>query len=421
MITYSKQIKIGIILIAALVFTAASNLSDSSPQLMADSSPFVQAESPAMFSPNSTADSVVFQNDSTFTIEGVQDELSKDGEWIKVTEAEIDPNGVTESEGFDDEINREWVWRPNNMEPDWNPYTYGYWEYTNCGWMWVSYYSWGWRTSHYGRWWWSEYYGWVWSPGYVWAPAWVVWMYNDGYCGWYPISPRIRYHRHYGYRCHKMRYHTRKWRFCRKKDFADPLHPPVLVIDPGQNPVIITTSTYDGNLKVSRAGIKNHGPNIKDIENATGKKFEPVNVTKYNNIKIIEDKRDPNIKIKKTDDNSSIKNDKRDDNNSNKRYDPPPTDNNDKRSDDKSNEKKYEQPDKKKETYTPPTKKNDDNRKYDKPKDTYTPPPNNGNDNNDNNPGRKDNQPPPPPPPKNDDGNKRDDGNKQDDGNKKGR
>ncbi len=389
--TKPKIIKQGIILMAVFFIAAVSNLSYSNP-------PFYQS-----------SDSVVFQNDSTFTIEGVQDELSKDGEWIKVTEAEIDPNGVTESEGFDDEINREWVWRPNNMDPDWNPYTYGYWEYTNCGWMWVSYYSWGWRTSHYGRWWWSEYYGWVWSPGYVWAPAWVVWMFNDGYCGWYPISPRVRYHRHYGYRCHRMRYHVKRWRFCKKKDLADPLHPPVLVVDPGQNPVIVTTSTYDGNLKVTRTGIKNDGPNIKDIENATGKKFEPVNVTKFNNIKIIEDKRDPNTKIKKTDDNSSIKNDKR--------YDPPPpNDNNDKRSDEKTNEKK--QPDKKKETYTPPTKKNDDNRKFDKPKDTYTPPP--SNDNHDNS-GRKDNPPPPPPPPKNDDSNKSDDGNKQDDGNKKGR
>lgn len=406
MITDSKNINVGIILMAVIAFAALSNLSFSSP-----------------ISTGTTADSVVFQNDSTFTIEGVQEELSKDGEWIKVTEAEVDPNGVTESEGFDDEINREWVWRPKNMEPDWNPYTYGYWEFTNCGWMWVSYYSWGWRTSHYGRWWWSEYYGWVWSPGYVWAPAWVVWMYNDGYCGWYPISPRIRYHHHYGYRCHRMRYHVKHWRFCHKRDFADPLHPPVLVVDPGQNPVIVSTSQFSGRVKVTKTGINTEGPEVKDIENATGKTFDQKNVTKFNNIKIIEDKQGPNSRVKKTDDNnSSIRTDKQDGNGNNRngngtdRNDKytPPTDNNDKQNDKKNNDRKVED---KKDTYTPPPYKNDDKKKYDKPKDTYTPP----NDSHDNNSGRKDNPPPPPPPPKNDDSKKNNDGNNHDDDSKKGK
>lgn len=123
-----------------------------------------------------TSDSIIFQNDSTFTIEGVQNELQQDGEWIKVTKAEIDPEGVTDNGGgFDDEINTDYVWRPRNMEPGWTPYSNGYWSYTDCGWMWTSYYSWGWRPYHYGRWWWSDYYGWVWSPGFIWAP--------DGLCG----------------------------------------------------------------------------------------------------------------------------------------------------------------------------------------------------------------------------------------------
>src|SRR5262245_9806326 len=31
-----------------------------------------------------------------------------------------------------------WVWSPNNVAPDWRPYTDGSWAYTDCGWTWVS-------------------------------------------------------------------------------------------------------------------------------------------------------------------------------------------------------------------------------------------------------------------------------------------
>src|SRR5690242_5527597 len=55
------------------------------------------------------ADSLIYENDSTFTIEGMHSELQNDGEWIKVSPAEVDPDGVTDgSGGFDNEINTDY-------------------------------------------------------------------------------------------------------------------------------------------------------------------------------------------------------------------------------------------------------------------------------------------------------------------------
>lgn len=240
-----------------------------------------------------SADSIVYQNDSVFTIEGVKEELKTDGEWIKVNKSEIDPGAVAdESGGFDPEINIDYVWRPTNMEEGWSPYTNGYWNYCNNGWMWVSYYNWGWRTCHYGRWWWSAYYGWVWSPGFVFAPAWVVWMYNDGYCGWYPISPRVRCYNDYNYRCHTMRYKTRCWTFVEKRKFADPITPRVPIVDPFKNPDVTKTPTYDVDPNITKTGVNNNGPKVKTIEDATGKRIAVNDVGMYNNVDKYVDTRD---------------------------------------------------------------------------------------------------------------------------------
>ncbi len=336
----------------------------------------------------SAEDSIVFQNDSVFTIEGVKEELQKDGEWIKVTKAEIDPEGVTDGGDFDNGINTEYVWRPYNMEPGWSPYTNGHWRYTRCGWMWVSHYHWGWRPYHYGRWWWSDYYGWVWSPGFIFAPAWVVWIINDGYCGWYPISPRVRWHHHHGWRCHKMRYRTRHWTFCEKKRFADPLITPGVIVDPMHNPSIIKTGTYTGNVNIVNDQVVNEGPSVVEIENVTGTKQVNEDVSKYNNTNRVKEimgtgdngQKDPRLNDGNVDNGRKTES-----------YSPP----NDK------NDNGW------KETYTPPNDKNDNGSK-----EKYTPP----KDNSDN--GRKDTYTPPPKieekkesykqPPKNDNGTKKD-------------
>lgn len=134
-------------------------------------------------------------------------------------------------------------------------------------------------------------------------PAWVVWMYNDDYCGWYPISPRIRCHHHWGWRCHGMRYKTRCWTFVKKKDFQTPITHQV-AIDPGVNPTIIKTTKYDGVLTATNVGVKGSGPGVKEIETSTGIVVTKDDVTKYGT-KNIEVKSDDNNK--KKDDVNSVR------------------------------------------------------------------------------------------------------------------
>ncbi len=82
------------------------------------------------------------------------------------------------------------IWRPypQVVGPDYSPYSYGRWAYTDLGWTWVSGYDWGWAPFHYGNWVYTDGF-WGWVPGRVWAPAWVSWRYGGGYVGWAPVAP----------------------------------------------------------------------------------------------------------------------------------------------------------------------------------------------------------------------------------------
>jgi uncharacterized protein DUF6600 len=84
-----------------------------------------------------------------------------------------------------------WVWSPTSVTTGWRPYTVGYWAYTDFGWTWVSDDPWGWAPYHYGRWDYDD--GWFWVPGDTWAPAWVSWRYGDGWAGWAPLPPDVRW------------------------------------------------------------------------------------------------------------------------------------------------------------------------------------------------------------------------------------
>ena len=89
-----------------------------------------------------------------------------------------------------------WCWQPtvSVVDTSWQPYCdNGRWMYTDSGWYWNSYYSWGWAPFHYGRWHRHQHHGWVWYPGTVWGPAWVTWRYYNGYCGWAPLPPACGY------------------------------------------------------------------------------------------------------------------------------------------------------------------------------------------------------------------------------------
>ena len=84
-------------------------------------------------------------------------------------------------------------WQPDVVvrDPNWRPYSDGYWAYTDYGWTWISYEDFGWATYHYGRWANLADYGWVWFPGedLDWGPAWVSWRTGGDYIGWAPLPP----------------------------------------------------------------------------------------------------------------------------------------------------------------------------------------------------------------------------------------
>lgn len=91
-----------------------------------------------------------------------------------------------------------WMWRPR-VALGWTPYSHGRWYWTPVGWNWVSYEPWGWYPSHYGSWYFDAGFGWVWGWDRVWGPAWVHWIWSDGYVGW---CPRGYYDWWYYHNCH---------------------------------------------------------------------------------------------------------------------------------------------------------------------------------------------------------------------------
>ncbi len=91
------------------------------------------------------------------------------------------------------------VWKPRIYDISWAPYRVGEWIWTDRGWYWYSYESFGEIVYHYGRWFFDDYYGWVWIPDYEWAPAWVEWRYSDNCIGWAPMSPYAAFSASFGF------------------------------------------------------------------------------------------------------------------------------------------------------------------------------------------------------------------------------
>jgi len=88
------------------------------------------------------------------------------------------------------------VWTPNNVGPDWAPYSYGYWNWVGpWGWTWVGDEPWGFAPYHYGRW--NRFgWGWGWCPGPIYGgafygPAFVGFLGGFGFGwghAWFPLG-----------------------------------------------------------------------------------------------------------------------------------------------------------------------------------------------------------------------------------------
>jgi len=119
-----------------------------------------------------------------------------------------------------------YVWHPTGVDEEWEPYTDGYWAYTDAGWTWVSYEDWGAITYHYGRWTKIDDYGWCWVPDYEWGPAWVAWRKSEDYIGWAPLPPEATWERDTGISTWvDVSYDIGPtyYNFCRWRDFGAPV------------------------------------------------------------------------------------------------------------------------------------------------------------------------------------------------------
>jgi hypothetical protein len=166
-------------------------------------------------------------------------------------------------------------------DPDWRPYSEGYWTETEAGWTWVSEEDFGWATYHYGRW--VEVSGyWTWVPGYQWAPAWVSWRRNPEYVGWAPLPPEAEFTVSIGFHGWVDSYYDigpRCYNFVPVRHFGAPRCRTYLV-DRRQNVSIInrttniTNITYRTTNVTNVTNIYNGGPNFDDVNRDSERKIK---------------------------------------------------------------------------------------------------------------------------------------------------
>jgi len=155
-------------------------------------------------------------------------------------------------------------WRPARVSAGWQPYLDGEWLYTDYGWSWVSYDSWGSIPYHYGTWIFEEPYGWIWVPGNVWAPAWVTWCYGDGYVGWAPVpaSFSIGYS---GYSGDPVVLPSSRYVFVAANRFVGTRVSSVR-LDPARNSALLPRTRKVTRFASSGGILRTAGPSVRDVE-----------------------------------------------------------------------------------------------------------------------------------------------------------
>ncbi|HEX6160063.1 MAG TPA: DUF6600 domain-containing protein, partial [Thermoanaerobaculia bacterium] len=155
------------------------------------------------------------------------DDLDSHGRWVSVS-------GI----GY--------AWRPY-VSAGWRPYYHGYWSHRHGGLVWVSYDPWGWVPYHYGRWAYDPGYGWVWIPGRGYSPAWVYWMYGDGFVGWAPAGYYDCYRPYYNWAYNPYRGNTHHFGFG--------FHGNVRVAELDMRPWVFMDSNTIATLRADRAAL----------------------------------------------------------------------------------------------------------------------------------------------------------------------
>jgi len=177
-------------------------------------------------------------------------------------------------------------WQPDIAvsDPNWRPYSDGYWAYTDYGWTWISYEDFGWATYHYGRWARLADYGWVWIPGsdLDWGPAWVSWRTGGDSIGWAPLPPRGPEIVYEGqpigatvdveYDIGPEYYNFCDIRFIGEPVLRDRLYPPA------QNVTYITNTVNVTNISVQNNVVYNYGPNYNVVNQYSSRPIQRLTI-----------------------------------------------------------------------------------------------------------------------------------------------
>jgi hypothetical protein len=177
-------------------------------------------------------------------------------------------------------------WQPDVAvsDPNWRPYSDGYWAYTDYGWTWISYEDFGWATYHYGRWARLADYGWVWIPGsdLDWGPAWVSWRTGGDNIGWAPLPPRgpgvVYEGQPIGARV-DVEYDIgpEYYNFCDIRFIGEP----VLrdrIFPPAQNVTYITNTVNVTNITVQNNIVYNYGPDYNVVSSYSSRPIQRLTI-----------------------------------------------------------------------------------------------------------------------------------------------
>src|SRR5215472_13071514 len=143
-----------------------------------------------------------------------------------------------------------YCWIPNGIVAGWRPYTHGYWDYTDDGWVWI--------------------------PGTVWGPAWVAWRRGPGYIGWAPLPFEARWEAGVGLvNFDYDRFIEPNWYcFVGERHFGDRYLDRVIEV-PARNITIIRSTTYiTNNYTVVNSRVVNRGIDRDEAQRAIGRSIE---------------------------------------------------------------------------------------------------------------------------------------------------